>query len=155
MADALVITVIDAQLQGALSRAVAQLERPRDLLDSIGGVLEQRVNLRFVSKTDPDGRAWAPLAQSTRANYARKDKGRAQGSLLQRTGEMLSTLTHNTSDSSVDVGFSARKAAWHETGTRRMPRRGMLASDPTAGSLGEGDAQAVLAEVDAFIARLF
>lgn len=156
MSDSFIVELQDAQLQGVLSRAVAQLEAPRKLLDNIGGLLEERVNLRFKTKTDPDGVPWLPLAPSTVKRYEKRYKGAIPGSLLERTRDMVQSLTHNTSDNFVDVGFSNIKAAYHETGTSRgLPRRSMLTGDFVAGTLGEGDAQAVLAEVDRFLAALF
>lgn len=45
---------------------------------------------------------------------------------------------------SVAWGFSVDYAAYHEFGTKTMPRRGMLTADPEAGTLASGDAVAVL-----------
>jgi phage gpG-like protein len=155
MADGLLIELQDQALRGALSRAAAKLEDPRELLDLIGGVLELNTRLRFETRIDPSGTPWLPLADSTRKRYKSKYKGSVPGSLLNRTGAMLRTLTHNVGSGFVDVGFTDRKAAWHETGTSRgLPRRAMLLGDFVSGALGREDEQDVLAEVERYLAAL-
>jgi phage gpG-like protein len=146
----------DAALQRTLGAAVIGLARPGDLMDRIGAVMERNVQLRFDTKTAPDGTAWLPLAPSTVKSYERKYNGRIPGSLLERTRFMRGSLTHNAFDSFVDVGFTDPKALYHETGTRRgLPRRQLLSDDPIAGTLGAGDREDILAEVAAYLRELF
>lgn len=148
------VEVTDSRVKGLLNQLVVRLEDPSDLLDTLGGLLERNINLRFATKTDPDGNAWLPLAPRTVAAYARKDKGVRQGSLLQRTNVMLQSLTHNATKQCVDVGFTDVKAAWHERGHDYMPRRSMLFGDFVAGTLGAGDQADVIAEMTSWIETL-
>jgi phage gpG-like protein len=65
------------------------------------------------------------------------------GSLLNRSGIMLESLTSNADANSVAVGFSVPYAIFHITGTRRMPRRDSLfaaiAANGSTGTLGAQD----------------
>jgi phage gpG-like protein len=160
------------ELREQLASAVRRLENPRDLMQSLGEVLVQRIQDRFDNKRDPDGVAWAPLADSTRAKYDREDTGASgpragqvvrRGSLLERTRSMRNSLTANAGDDVVEVGMNTvtdGAKQWnisllHEFGTRRMPRRGLYLSDPEAGTLGAGDEAALLAEVASFLDDVF
>jgi hypothetical protein len=56
----------------------------------------------------------------------------------------------------VTIGFGQPYAAYHEWGTWKMPRRGLLTADPDAGggpTLGRGDAEAVLDVLQAVLER--
>lgn len=155
MADRLTIVLAnEAELTRRLGRMIQRLERPRELLDRIGAALEQNIEFRFDTKQDPDGTAWKPLAPSTRKAYLAKYDGNIPGSLLERTRRMRDSLTHNATDAYVDVGFGDPVAGYHETGTRRMPRRGLLTDDPVAGTLGDQDREDVLALMNAFLQDL-
>jgi len=154
MADGLRVDIGGDDIPKALAGAAERLAHPRELLERIGAVLEANVNERFRTKTDPDGNAWLPIAASTRKRYEQQYDGTVPGSLLERTRLMRSSLTHNATDEFVEVGFPVGYAQWHETGTRRMPRRGLLAGDWVSGRLGAADAADVLAEVNDYLAAL-
>lgn len=125
--------------------------RMRDLtpvLAGVGGALESNIRNRFESRTDPDGMPWAPWAQSTRDNYP----DGAHARLLDRYGDMLGELSYQLDgDASVRVGFGKDYATYHEWGTEYMPRRGLLMSDPDAGTLSEDDTATVLDVLNRFI----
>lgn len=157
MADFLSIDVTGlVELRADLVRAVERLEHPRDLMETLGAVLEANIERRFDRKRDPDGNAWAKLADSTLAAYAAQDKGKRQGTVLERTGQMRNSLAANAGDDFVELGMNRLTdgGGWsipllHETGTAHMPRRGIFLSDPEAGTLGrddEADLEAALAE---------
>ena len=57
---------------------------------------------------------------------------------------MLSSLNWQADASSVRVGFGQPYAVYHEWGTKRMPRRGLLFENPDAGALAPDDEKAVL-----------
>lgn len=155
-----------------LATALQRIERPADLMEGLGNTLAARIQMRFATKRDPDGAAWAPLAASTRNAYDKADTVRRgkragqvvrRGTLLQRTGLMLQSLSVNATADSVEVGMSrlTDKGGWqipwlHETGTRRgMPRRGIFFSDWQAGTLGAGDEAALGEELQVWLGELF
>lgn len=172
MADFLSIEVVgNKDLRESLAAAVERIERPRELLRSIGAVIENNIERRFDTKRDPQGRPWAGLAESTRAQYDRQDtatKGAKagtvtrRGTLLERTRQMRDSLASNVGDDFVEVGMSrlTNDRKWsipllHETGTRRMPRRGIFLADPDAGTLGAEDEADVSAEIIDFLDDVF
>jgi phage gpG-like protein len=65
--------------------------------------------------------------------------------LLDRTGDMWDRTgpQWTATDNSVRVGFDKDYATFHEFGTSRMPRRGLLFADPNKGTLGADDERAV------------
>lgn len=156
----------DTELLAAIDRTLALLTAPRDLMDAIGAQLEANAQLRFDTKTDPNGQPWAPLSQATKDIYESdwfialnpEFAGGIPGSLLQRTNLMRASLTHNAGDDFVEVGTSraTKGGRWqigmlHETGTRKMPRRGILVADATTGALGADDQADVLSLVNDMI----
>ncbi|ACB34512.1 hypothetical protein Lcho_2246 [Leptothrix cholodnii SP-6] len=184
------ITVSGAELQAALDAAVQALAQPRELLDSVGAVLQANINIRFDTKTDPSGQRWAPISALTPQFYALTHNSKGQprkptkegwaslrageqdatmpGTLLIRTGQLRNSLTRNSGDDFVDIGFNRatpggkwQVAMLHEFGTQtqggkqKMPRRGLLTADPQTGRLGGEDTADVLAEVDRFLTTLF
>lgn len=163
MAEFLSIDVTGlAELRVDLVRALARMERPAELMQALGAELEANIERRFDTKVDPDGRPWAPLAESTLERYAEEDKGARRGTLLERTGQMRNSLTANAGDDFVEVGMSRLTdgGKWsipllHETGTTRMPRRGIFLSDPDAGTLGQDDEEDLTRVVVEFLDDVF
>ena len=151
----LTVTVVNSK---AVTDVLAGLQkRMGDLtpaMDGIGQELNSRISARFETRSDPQGHPWAPWAQSTRDNYPKDGRGQ----LLERHGAMLQSLSFSADKSSVRVGFGAVAsksgdvyAAFHEWGTKKMPRRGLLFADPDAGTLAPDDEKAVLDIIDIFL----
>lgn len=136
----LTITVDDKAFRDSLAQLYRGMGNLTPVMQDIGMALESRISGRFESRTDPNGNAWAPWAQSTVDSYPEDGNRR----LLDRYGDMLASLNHQANATSVRVGFGQPYAAFHEWGTERMPRRGLLFSDPDAGTLADGDEAAVL-----------
>lgn len=136
--------VLDIHSQGNISEHVKQLQAKfgdmTDVMAGIGMELESRISARFESRTDPDGDPWEPWAPSTVAGYPEDGNRR----LLDRYGDMLASLTHEVTATSVTVGLGDPVATYHEWGTKHMPRRGMLWADPDLGTLSDDDNAAVL-----------
>jgi len=141
----------EAELQRRLGALINALQDPRPLFAALGATLERHIELRFDTKRDPAGVPWPPLAASTRERYARADGERRQGTLLERTRRMRDSLATNVYPDRLEVGFGVPYAGFHETGTKRMPRRGLLAADPTAGTLGDRDRAALLRTLATFL----
>lgn len=144
-ADGINIEIADDGLREWVARAAdkAGTAGRSRLLDAVGAELEARIEQRFDTKKDPSGATWAPLAESTKLRYKAQDKGRRRGTLLERSRLMRNSLTHQVQPDSVLIGFGIDRAAYHELGTRKMPRRGLLMAEPATGALGAGDKAAV------------
>jgi phage gpG-like protein len=150
------------ELRAELLRAVQQLRKPRDLMLSLGDKLVRNIERRFDTKRDPSGVPWQPLAPSTTERYAKQDKGARKGTLLERTGRMRDSLSRNAGDDFVEVGMSRLTdgGRWsipllHETGTRRMLRRGIFLADWQAGTLGAEDEADLSQEIVKFLDDVF
>jgi len=166
MSDRLVIELQDAELLAAVDRAIATMQDSGPLMEDIGAKLESNAELRFDSKTDPSGVPWAPLSPVTiETFYAEKYPGGIPGSLLERTRFLRNSLSHGAGADFVDIGTSRAvpgrsQAEWQvgmlmETGTTKMPRRGILTADPKTGQLGAGDEADVLAIVSGYLGAAF
>lgn len=140
------ITINDRLVVEFLSELGKKAGNLRGLMDSIGQEMETRVSNRFETQTDPAGAPWMQWADSTIANYPED----GNGTLLDRYGDMLASLGHQGDDSSVTYGFAMPYAVYHEFGTTRMPRRGLLTLDPEAGTLSDDDQRAVLDTIEAY-----
>jgi phage gpG-like protein len=151
-----------AELQQLLTSAVRRLQAPQALMEALAARLEANINERFDRKVDPAGQRWQPLAPATVERYAAQDRGRRQGTLLERTGQMRASLSSSATADTAEVGMSRLTdgGEWsipllHETGTRRMPRRGIFLADPDAGTLGQQDEEMLAEEIQAFLDDTF
>lgn len=135
------IDVQNADLLQALQTLQRQAQNLSEPMADIGQGLESAISLRFDTQTDPDGRQWVKLSDST---LAKRAKAGTTGKKLHEHGTMLQSLSWGSNASSAKVGFGQPYAAYHEWGTKYMPRRGLLMSDPNAGTLGADDLELVL-----------
>ena len=122
---AISVSVRDLGLGAQLQSMQRLLANMAPVYKAVGATLECNVNLRFDTKTDPDGSAWAPWAKRTAA--ARKREGR--GTLLEYTGRMRDSLTYLADAQGVEVGFGLAYAKYPEQrtpGVGGLPRRAML-----------------------------
>jgi phage virion morphogenesis protein len=134
------IKLDDAAFRADLAALYRRLGNLTPVMQSIGMEMESRISGRFETRTDPSGKSWAPWAPSTVDSYP--EDGNRQ--LLDRYGDMLLSLNHKADATSVRIGFGKPYAAFHEWGTKHMPRRGLIFADPDAGTLAKGDEDAVL-----------
>jgi len=141
------VTVDDQFVIDRLNELARRVDDMGPAFSAIGMELENRVRARFETQSDPDGDPWAAWKPSTVLSYPEDGSGR----VLDRYGEMMRSLNHSSGDASATIGFGDPKATYHEYGTRDIPRRGLLFSDPDAGTLGNGDQQAVLDILTSFL----
>ena len=129
------------------------------LAEAISQRLTERIELRYTTKTDPNGQKWAPIRPSTLESLLRRaslsGNGSIPGSLLDRHNPgMRSSLTRAKIGNDWLVGFSRPYAIHHEFGTKYMERRGLIFSDPEQGKLSPADLAAMLKTADAFLRSL-
>ncbi|MCR6497375.1 phage virion morphogenesis protein [Thermomonas sp. S9] len=132
------IDIDDREVRQALERLQQRVSDLTPAMREIAMELEARALNRFETERDPAGRPWQPLSPVT---LARK-KGR--GGILYQTGDLLDSATSRAGRDVAEVGFGLRYAVFHEYGTKKMPRRGLLMADPEARTLGEDDKRAIL-----------
>jgi phage virion morphogenesis protein len=134
------IEVQNGEVLDYLRRLQARMDDMTPVMDAIGQRLEEQISMRFENEADPDWRPWAYWSESTLRSYPEDGNRR----LLDRYGDMLRSLNHQAGSDYVLVGFGSDYAAYHEFGTKHMPRRGLLFSDPDSGQLGSDDEAAIL-----------
>ncbi len=69
--------------------------------------------------------------------------------LYQLTSDMTSVMSYDAQ--SATIGFGDPKAAYHEFGTKHMPRRGLLFADPYSRTLSPDDERALIDIVTIFL----
>lgn len=154
----LTITVDDSAFRSHMQELQKRLDNLTPVLNDIGNRMENAVRQRFASRTDPSGAPWKPWAPSTLESYpfpgkpATKKYGPGNARLLDRHGDMLGSLSYQASPTSVTIGFGQPYATYHEFGTKRMPRRGLLTADPTKARLGAADEAMVLDVITQWLA---
>ena len=136
----LTITVDSAPLRAVLDRLYEATNDLTPMMNAIGMEMESHVSQRFESETDPLGLPWAEWKPSTKENYPKDGNKR----LLDRFGDMLSGLSHQATADTAIIGFDREYAAYHEWGTEKMDRRGLLFADPDAGTLAPDDELALI-----------
>jgi len=134
------ISFDDRSVIAALRTLRSRVEDTRPAMNEIGMEIENRVSARFETQSDPSGRAWTPWAASTRKSYPKA----GNGSILDRMGDMMESLSHQADKDSVTIGFGEDYAIYHEYGTKKMPRRGLMMEDPNARRLSGEDEQSIL-----------
>lgn len=123
----------------SLDELQRRMSNLRPVMQSIGTELESRIANRIEQERDPAGRFWAGWSESYRTSYPQDGRGK----LMQRYGDLISSLNWQAGNNSVRVGFGVDYSTYHEFGTDRMPRRGLLFANPEAGELSGADEQAV------------
>lgn len=132
------IEIHSQPVNNLLNRLIRQGQNMSSVMEAIGMEFESRVSNRFETQTDPNGIPWAPWKPSTVKNYPKDGNKR----LLDRSGDMLASLTHQSDNSSAVIGFGQPYAQYHETGTKNMLPRLLLTNGND--SLGSGDELAIL-----------
>ena len=139
------IDVQDQEIHSYLQQLSGKLTDMTPVMGAIGMELEGRVSDRFESTADPDGSQWEPHpVLGYPWEYDARYPSDGNRRLLNRSGDMLESLSYQADRDSVLVGFGQPYAAFHEYGTKYMQRRGMLFADPVAGTLGQDDQQSIL-----------
>lgn len=92
----------------------------KSVFEAIGEQLQVIHRARYKQEIDPDGNPWVPLSEKYLAS--KKEKGAYQD-ILQYTGKMLDTLTHQANDYGVKFGSNAIQAASQHYGRDGIPSR--------------------------------
>ena len=136
----LTITADNSAIKAYLNKLQGKLGNLKPTMEAIGMRMENRVKARFETRTDPNGKSWAPWAPATVEYYPQKGNRK----LLDRYGDMLDHASYQADSTSVRIGFAEFYATFHEFGTKNMPRRGLLFADPEKGEMSKPDEDAVL-----------
>jgi phage virion morphogenesis protein len=138
------IEVNSRAMTEALSRLSEHLDDMTPVMKDIGALLESRIKERFETQSDPRGTPWGKPLWMTEPEthpYYPKDGNRR---IFDRTGDMLNSLGWQADRNSVTVGFGQLYAAYHEFGTKKLPRRSLLFDNPETGTLAPDDETAIM-----------
>lgn len=105
------VEIDSSDLQRAIARAQKYLSDLTPFYEDVGAYMERVTENRFRTETGPDGQPWKELAASTRA-------AKANDKILTERGKMRESLSSEADPDGVTVGFSDRKARWHQFGTK-------------------------------------
>lgn len=97
-------------------RIAARLEDASDLVEQIGQRQLEFIEEGYASESDPDGAAWAALAEST----LRQKSG---GSILTEEGTGRGSYSLSVAGNSGAIESSDDKMKYHQGGTSKMPAR--------------------------------
>jgi len=118
----------DKQVRRALRNVKKQTTNVKPVLERIGKLEEKKAKHRIrSSKTDPDGRRWAPWAYATLVQRLRA--GDAARGILYKTGQLLRGFKSSVSRNILKITNSARYAEYLQVGTRDIPARPFLGWD--------------------------
>ncbi|MDR0441118.1 MAG: phage virion morphogenesis protein [Candidatus Accumulibacter sp.] len=120
-----------AAVQQAFCRLQAAIGNLRPAMTDIAATLWERVEERFETRTDPVGKSW-------------KSKKSGAPATLIDSGHMLDSLSRRADSRHAMVGFGQPYAIYHEFGTVKMDRRGLLFADPEKGELAPDDEKVIL-----------
>jgi phage virion morphogenesis protein len=134
------ITVDSSAVGTALEHLKAVAGDLTPVMIDISATLLERVSERFEMRRDPLGASWTPK------------KGERTPATLIDSQHMLNSRTRRADASTAEVGFGQPYAVYHEFGTNRMPRRGILFANPEAGQLSTTDEQLILDAINRHLA---
>jgi phage virion morphogenesis protein len=144
METALRVTIEDRELQARLRTIILQLgDRGEGLMRAIGYYMRRRTVTHFREESDPQGKPWAELADSTVAarrigKKAKRGKAPRKVSILQDTGTLRGRIESIADSTSVDIGTNVFYGPFHQMGAPRanIPVREFL-------GIGPADARAI------------
>jgi phage gpG-like protein len=111
-----------------------------DLTPAMKGVGEYmlvKTRERFDDEVDPSGQKWRELAPETIASKQRRKKKPGKRArvragatdILKESWLLRDTIAYNADSTSVRVGTPQEYGVFHQSGTKRMPRRAFLGVD--------------------------
>jgi phage virion morphogenesis protein len=123
-----------------LNRLSRRMSDMSPAMEEIRASLVGRVSERFEFERDPLGKPWTGWSEATKKSYPKDGNMR----LLDRYSDMLGSLYSKADAHSTEVGFGQPYSTYHEFGTKKMPRRGLLFADPETGTLAPSDEEMVV-----------
>lgn len=112
---AISITVDDRQVRKQFDGLARLMDNTTPVMAAIGTGLVEGTHQRFITQTDPDGAAWAPLNR----DYA---EGKRNSRILTESGRLRDSITDHASAREVHVGTNVIYAAIHQLGGTIVPK---------------------------------
>ncbi len=115
----IVIALDDADLRGRIAGMLAALGDGGPAMAEIAEYLAESTRRRFLTETDPEGRAWAPRSPATLAAYAARNPPERPGRILTLHGQLSRTIAPFSGPAEAGVGSAAIYAAAMQFGMRK------------------------------------
>jgi phage gpG-like protein len=93
------------------------------LMEEVGQYLVSRIETGFKKEVDPYNKKWQPLSPAT---ISEKERKGYPLKILTRTGTMRSSIRYTVKRKSVQIVVDTKYATFHQTGTRKMPKRQII-----------------------------
>lgn len=116
MSSAFEIKVNDNRTVFTLEQMKKRIQKRTAMVREMTMFAEAETRRNIVAEVDPDGNAFAPLAEST----LRRKKTRA---ILRETSAMIASIQSSASGDTGRVQIGTDYAIYHKTGTSKMPQR--------------------------------
>ncbi len=107
------VDVDDSRFKAALAKLQQQAHNLEPAYARIASRLLASAQRRFETQTDPEGKAWEPLKESTLAARAKAGKS---GGILKVNGYLLNSLEERSSNQGAQVGSNWLYARIHQLG---------------------------------------
>lgn len=102
---------VDAKIPDVIGELLSKVQNRKPLMMEISGIMLDEVRQNFEVQGRP---RWTPLAPSTIKDRTRK--GYWPGKILQRTGQLLRSITASADENTAQVGTNKVYAAVHQFG---------------------------------------
>ncbi len=109
------VTIVDKEVQRGFEKLVGLMQHTRPVMAAIGTGIVASTHMRFITQTDPEGKAWHALDPE----YA-KDKRNSR--ILTESGRLRNSINSQASDHEVRVGTNTIYAAAHQFGAVIKPK---------------------------------
>lgn len=106
-----------------LNKLGGKLNKTQPLLEDVGQYLVSMIDAGFRKEVDPYNKKWQPLSPAT---ISEKERKGYPLKILTRTGKMRSSVRYIVKGRSVQIIVDSSYATFHQTGTRKMPKRQIL-----------------------------
>jgi phage virion morphogenesis protein len=118
------IIVDAAEARAGIESILRAVERPRGLMDALGGYFVFSTQRRFETETAPDGSAWPRLSPRTANKRIGRKGRRGYEHILRLSGRLYQSITYEAADDSVEWGTNVVYGRIQQLGgTIDMPER--------------------------------
>ena len=128
------IELDDSAVRRALDRLMRAGDDLRPAMREIAGHLEDSAAESFELESAPDGTPWAPLKKSTKRD--RRRRGYRDGPILERSGDLITSITSDSDARTAVAGTNLEYAARHQLGFEGPDSLGRDIDTPARSFLG-------------------
>ena len=128
------ITIDDTEARRALDRIAGVVEDLGPAMREIAGHLADSTAESFERQSAPDGTPWAPLTEGTKRQ--RRRKGYRDGPILERSGDLISSIVSDSDATTAIAGTNLEYAARHQLGFEGPDALGRPIDTPARPFLG-------------------